>query len=103
MRKTQRFVRAGVVVLLSALPMTAEAQGRRWTLKESLRIGGADSGATAFVQVRSLDADASGRIFVLERGTQDIRVFARDGKVIRTLGRRGAGPGEMRNAEGMVI
>jgi len=83
----------------SALP----AQGARWTLKETLRIGGAESGPGMFVQTRSIDADSKGRILVYDRQTQDIRMFAPDGKFIRTIGRVGSGPGEMRNAEGMVI
>jgi hypothetical protein len=74
-----------------------------WTLKETLRIGGAESGPAMFVQARSIDADAKGRILVYERQTQDIRVFGPDGKYIRTIGRVGSGPGEMRNAEGIVV
>lgn len=94
---------ATVIALLAMVPVTAAAQTARWTLRETLRIGGADSGVTAFISVRALDADARGRILVLERRTQDIRVFAPDGKHVRTIGRIGSGPGEMRNAEGMVI
>ena len=89
--------------LLSALfPLPTFAQAR-WTLKETLRVGGAESGPAMFVQARSIDADAQGRILVYDRQTQDIRMFAPDGKYIRTIGRKGSGPGEMRNAEGMVI
>ena len=89
--------------LLSALlPLPAFAQAR-WTLKETVRIGGAESGPGMFVQTRSIDADVKGRILVYDRQTQDIRMFAPDGKFIRTIGRQGSGPGEMRNAEGIVI
>jgi hypothetical protein len=91
-----------VLPIVLATPCVAEAQAR-WTLKETLRIGGAESGPSMFVQTRSIDADAKGRILVYERQTQDIRMFAPDGKYIRTIGRLGSGPGEMRNAEGMVI
>jgi hypothetical protein len=55
------------------------------------------------VQTRSVDADSKGRILVYERQTQDIRMFAPDGKFLRTIGRLGSGPGEMRNAEGMIV
>ena len=79
------------------------AQGARWTLKETLRIGGADAGPASFNQTRGIDVDAKGRILVMDRQTQDIRMFAADGKHIRTIGRQGAGPGEMKNAEGMII
>ena len=87
-------------LLLSAAHAGAQA---KWTLKETLRIGGAESGPEMFLQTRSIDADSKGRILVYDRRTQDIRMFAPDGKFIRTIGRLGSGPGEMRNAEGMVI
>jgi hypothetical protein len=79
------------------------AQGARWTLKETLRIGGAESGPTSFVSTRSIEADSKGRILVMDRSTQDIKMFAPDGKYLRTIGRKGSGPGEMKNAEGMII
>jgi hypothetical protein len=42
-------------------------------------------------------------VFVYEHSTQDIRVFDADGRHVRTIGRRGSGPGELRNAEGITI
>jgi hypothetical protein len=47
--------------------------------------------------------DAKGRILVYDRQTQDIKMFAPDGKFLRTIGRLGSGPGELRNAEGIAI
>jgi hypothetical protein len=90
------------LALSTGLVSSAGAQAR-WTLKETLRLGGAESGPPMFVQTRSIDADSKGRILVFGRSTQDIRIFGADGKHIRTVGRVGSGPGEMRNAEGMVI
>ncbi len=95
-----------IVSSLLALVFPAQsvvAQGARWTLKETLRIGGAESGPTSFVSVRSMDVDSKGRILVMDRSTQDIKMFAPDGKYVRTIGRKGSGPGEMKNAEGMII
>ena len=92
-----------VFLFIACLASALQAQGERWTLKETLRIGGAESGPGMFVQTRSIDADSKGRILVYDRQTQDIRMFAPDGKFVRTIGRVGSGPGEMRNAEGMVI
>lgn len=74
-----------------------------WTLTETLRLGGEDEGPLSFDIVKGIDADAEGRIFVYDRQTQDIRMFAADGSLIRVIGRRGAGPGEMRDAEGIVL
>ena len=95
-------VRQLLLVSVVAMPLPALAQAR-WTLKETLRIGGGESGPTMFVQTRSIDADSKGRILVYDRQTQDIRMFAPDGKFIRTIGRLGSGPGELRNAEGIRL
>ncbi len=95
-------VRRLVATFALLAPCTAPAQAR-WTLRETLRIGGAESGPASFVAARAVAVDAKGRILVLERQAQDIRLFGADGKFIRTIGRLGSGPGEMRNAEGMTI
>ena len=89
--------------LLSALlPLPSFAQSR-WNLKETLRVGGGESGPTLFQQIRSIDVDSKGRILVYDLRSQDIRMFGADGAFIRTIGRRGSGPGEMSRAEGMKI
>lgn len=46
---------------------------------------------------------ADGRIYIYEHSTQDIGVFNANGSFDRTIGRRGAGPGELSNAEGLVF
>ena len=80
----------------------AQAQAR-WTLTETLRIGGAETGPASFLYTKSIEADSKGRIFVYDRRTQDIRLFAPDGKLVRVIGRVGSGPGEFRDAEGIAI
>ncbi|NUQ13073.1 MAG: hypothetical protein HUU26_12235 [Gemmatimonadaceae bacterium] len=91
------------LVCLAMVPGVPEAQGTRWQLRETLRIGGAESGPASFSAIRAMDVDPKGRILVFERTTQDIRMFGPDGRLVRTIGRSGAGPGEMKNAEGMII
>ena len=97
-----RVVACSILALIASV-QSVGAQGARWTLKETLRIGGAESGPTSFVSIRSMDVDSKGRILVMDRATQDIKMFAPDGKYVRTIGRKGSGPGEMKNAEGMII
>ena len=56
------------VCALMALAATHAAQAQeRWTLTESLRIGGADAGPMLFVYTKGLEADARGRIYVYDR------------------------------------
>lgn len=74
-----------------------------WTLQETLRIGSGDEGPTSFSWVKGIETDSTGRIFIYEHSTQDIRVFGPDGNYIKTIGRKGAGPGELGNAEGIAL
>ena len=78
--------------MIAATPVAATPQPR-WKLTETLRIGGADTGPTSFNQINSIEADAKGRIFVFDVKTQELRMFAPEGKVIRVIGRSGSGPG----------
>lgn len=41
-----------------------------------------------------LDVDVEGRLYVLDSRNHRIQVFDRDGKYVKTIGRRGQGPGE---------
>lgn len=99
--RATRILRA-LASTLALVPAALHAQAR-WTLRETLRIGGAESGPEGFVAITSIAVDGRGRIFVLERRSQDIRVFGPNGAHLRTLGRLGSGPGEMRNAEGITF
>jgi hypothetical protein len=75
-----------------------------WVMEEDLRIGALDDdGPASFGQIKGLVVDDQGRIVVLESQAQELRVFGPDGRPIRTLGRRGEGPGEMRNANGLLM
>lgn len=70
-----------------------------WQLAEELRIGTvAEEGPDLFGQITSLTVDAAGRIYVLEGQAQEVRVFGPDGRHLRTIGRKGAGPGEFARA-----
>jgi hypothetical protein len=65
------------------------------TLKEELSIGGgaADPNKT-FSNGGGLDVDDAGRIYLTDLKECCVRVFDPDGKLIRTFGRMGQGPGE---------
>ncbi len=75
-----------------------------WWVEEELRIGSAEgSGPDVFGRVIGLEVDSEGRIYVLDRQAQEIRIFSPEGNWIRTIGRRGHGPGEFAGANGMRI
>lgn len=73
-----------------------------WRLVEELRVGSATAnGPDSFNEIAALSIDGRGRLYVLERQAQEIRVFDSAGKFVRTIGRKGAGPGEFLEAIGM--
>ena len=64
-------------------------------LKEDLSLGGANAqGDYAFEDIRTLVVDDAGNIFVLDSKAANVKVFDASGKYIRTIGRKGQGPGE---------
>jgi hypothetical protein len=81
-----------------------------WTLKEQpqlveeLRIGTEEGDPVyQFGTVVSIDVDDAGRIHVLDQQAAQVRVFDSDGKHVRTIGRPGAGPGELSPATMAVL
>lgn len=98
-----------VILAAACLLLTACAKDRdsgdapTWTLQETLRIGEGDEGPTSFSWVKGIAEGTDGRIYIYEHSTQDIRVFDRSGAHLKTIGRKGAGPGELANAEGIVF
>lgn len=74
-------------------------EGEGWRVVEELRLGSLESeGPEMFGQVRSVELDEEGRVWVLEGQAQEIRVFDATGEYVRTVGRKGGGPGELSNA-----
>lgn len=65
-----------------------------WSFVEDLRIGGNDT-ASPLEHPSGVAVDALGRIYVSD-GT--VKMFDQDGRLVRTVGRDGEGPGEYRSA-----
>ena len=55
-------------------------------------------GPDLFGAIYSFDVDAWGRIFVLDDQAQEVRIFDPDGTFVRTVGKKGEGPGEFTSA-----
>jgi hypothetical protein len=78
------------------------SRDQAWRIEQDLRIGAAEGeGPDVFGQVGDVAVDPAGRIYVLDAQAQEIRVFDAQGRYVRTLGRKGGGPGELRGATGM--
>ncbi len=77
-----------------------------WKFAEIGRIGGADSGVQSFdyVAPHSVTTDGAAHIAVLDAShSNQIHVFDSSGTWIRTVGRRGGGPGEMEYPQGIDV
>ncbi len=72
----------------------SSGQAPGWTLEPVLRLGRVEGGPEEFGAIRSLLADEDRNLYVADNLAQEIRVFAPDGTHLRTIGRRGQGPGE---------
>lgn len=74
------------------------------SLKEDFMIGGAQAkGEYALALPRSLAVDKAGDLFILDDKESCIRVFDHSGKYLKTIGRKGQGPGEIGGASSMSI
>lgn len=67
-----------------------------FSLTEDLSIGRAEGQEEyMFLGISSIDVDEKENIYVADSVSAHIRVFDRHGQYIRTIGRKGQGPGEM--------
>src|SRR5262247_522216 len=95
-------VRVGALLLIAITVRPCAAQAR-WQLVEDLRIGGDQSDMTIFSDIRGVVAGPKGHIFVLDAKPQEIRMFDAAGKFVALAARKGAGPGEIAHANGMLV
>jgi hypothetical protein len=88
--------------------MSGPGGGRRLlptaTLEADLSIGSLEGESReVFGDVRGIDADPDGSIYVLDFQSREIQVFDPDGDHLRTLGGPGDGPGELTAANGLLM
>jgi hypothetical protein len=79
-------------------------KGEILALKEDLRLGEPEAkGDYAFNGIITLAVDGQDNIFVLDYKDSHIKVFDRTGKYLRTIGRKGQGPGELNSVRSAAI
>ncbi len=69
---------------------------------EELRIAPGVDDTLLFTQVYDFIVDRAGRMWVYDTPTNRLFLFAADGKLLKTIGRKGGGPGEFNGDGGMV-
>jgi len=68
------------------------------TLKEQWRLGAGDG--EVFGMVTGVFRDPAGNVCLLDNQTSELRVYSPQGKLVRKIGRKGEGPGEVQIAGG---
>ena len=99
-----RAIVAAACALASAFVPFASAHAQaQWQLVEDLRIGSDASEMTIFTDVRGIVAGPQGNVFVLDWRPQEIRMFDRTGRFVSLVARKGQGPGEIAQGNGMLL
>jgi len=81
------------LVLLAGIPVVADAQGARLRLLDSVVV--AESANFMLGRPSHLAVGSRGQYFIVEGAEGRIAEVARDGRLVRTWGRQGSGPGEL--------
>ncbi len=76
---------------------------RRVELEEMWRIGGPDDEENLLGVIDQAYADSTGQVYLVDIQLNEVQVFDRDGEYVKTLGRQGDGPGEVRRLSDLVF
>lgn len=88
-----------VAIRYPSLPPTPDS-----LLHPSLTVGVMDGDPHfIFGDIRSLEADSAGTVYVLDHQSSEIRAFGPSGNYLRSLTRKGSGPGELMTANGIQM
>lgn len=89
------------IVLVSNSADPSWPQGESWRVEEQFRLGTVHgAGPELFGSISHLKVDHEGRIWVFDGQAYEFRIFDADGAHLRTVGRRGGGPGEFSQVVG---
>jgi hypothetical protein len=98
MRKGRRsLLILSCLVLVTGRSIVAQAVTKRLRATVDLTIGGDAEGKEThlFEDIRGLAFDAQGNVIVADSRANNVRVFRKDGLHLYTIGRAGAGPGDL--------
>src|SRR5687767_7638041 len=81
------------VAVLVSLLSSAHANAQQWSAQRVLSIG--ENQGIEFAEIAAIALTPDGRFFVLDRQQTRVYAFSTSGKLERSFGKRGAGPGEL--------
>lgn len=83
-----------LAVMNDAPALWADTNG--WKLVERYRVRGSIGDSIVLNNPQSVALDDAGRVYVMDQDPAIIKQFGTDGRLIRSIGRDGGGPGEFR-------
>ncbi len=92
----------GWLCLVAASPCLGSAQVERWTLERSTTIGDHSDPELGLTRVGDVIV-LGDRVFVAQRRDHGLRVYSLTGDLLGLIGRRGRGPGEFSDVDGMGV
>jgi hypothetical protein len=85
-------------------PKTPLYEGEIFHLEQDLVIGENEGqGEVLFSEVSDMDVDSDENIYILDPKETHIKVFNKQGAYLRTIGKKGQGPGEMQSLDNLSI
>ncbi len=84
----------GIPVVHNPRELRLPPGAKRLVLAEELTIGRGEDKNCQFAELRSVQADSEGRIYAIDGRECTVKVFDAEGRFLRTIGRKGQGPGE---------
>jgi hypothetical protein len=93
------------IAIGASMLATVQAQELTFTLHEQLIIGDDEEAPSEylFYYPQIIRTDSQGNIYVKDARSADVRVFDANGRYVTTVGKRGEGPGELREVFGMHV
>lgn len=79
------------------------SQGRQTLQLEKLWSAGGEDEETLFGLITQVQTDPQGNMYLLDTQLSEVRVFSPAGEELRTIGREGEGPGEVRTPVDLVM
>lgn len=95
---------SGAVRVQSSRPIGWTDPGEGWRVALRARVAASpdEDGPFLLSNVRDVEIDAHGRLYVLDNQSHTIGVFDTTGAYVRTIGREGEGPGELSGPDGVT-
>ena len=84
-------------------PAPPKGTPAKMVLREELSIGEGEQEEEMFSQMTAITVDDEGNIYILDREENIIKVFDSKGKLLKSFGKQGQGPGELNGPIGIRV